>query len=159
MVRLFLPPRPCLRVQHGPDLRSATYSAFCRNYGNHMTAATRVRRCWNDEAMQAMVTRMERPWQDFRQTMLRLEEGVSEAIETSFDRAIAQCTPSGPSRTPTRGGGFPTQSNSHANGASATPAGIAPNSLRTLTLTLRHRQAMLVTQVEDLCGEFEQGVS
>jgi len=71
-----------------------------------MTAATGGPRRWNDEAMQAMVIRMGRPWQDFRQTMLRLEAGVSEAIEGRFDRSVAQCKPPGYPHSPagTRGG-------------------------------------------------------
>ncbi len=41
--------------------------------------------------MQSMTTRMRGPWQDFRQSTLRLQGGVSESIEDNFDRAIAQC--------------------------------------------------------------------
>ena len=48
---------------------------------------------------------------------------------------------------------------SPANGAPATPPELPTNSLGTLPVTLRHRQSMLVTQVEDLCGESENGIS
>ncbi|KIW96149.1 uncharacterized protein Z519_03216 [Cladophialophora bantiana CBS 173.52] len=109
----------------------ATYIAFCRKYGNHETEATIIRRCWNEEAMQAMVTDMKAPWQKFRQDILRLQDGVSEAIENIFGRAVAQ----------------------------SAPPGLPKNSLRTLTVTLRHRKALLMTQVENLCGEFEKSVS
>jgi hypothetical protein len=113
-----------------------------------MTEATKIRRCWNDEAMRAMTTRMRTPWQDFCQTTRRLQDEVSQAIEDSFDNAIAQCTwPNLP---------VPSQS---ADGAVGTPPGLPTNSLRTLTATLRHRQAMLVTQVEDAYDEFDNGVS
>ena len=91
MVRLLIHLPPCLLDLGRPDVFSATYAAFCRHYGKHVTRATEVCRCWNDEAMQAMVTHMRLPWQDFRRNALQLQEGVFETIDDIFGRAIAQC--------------------------------------------------------------------
>ncbi|KIX08785.1 uncharacterized protein Z518_03442 [Rhinocladiella mackenziei CBS 650.93] len=107
-----------------------SYSAFCRNYGNYSTIAAGSH-CWNVEATQTMITQMATPWQAFHQNLLALQANLSRTIEGSFDRAIAQ------------------------SNATSVPTG----SLRTLTATLRHRQAMLVSHVDKLGDEFQDDIS
>lgn len=70
---------------------SATYSAFCRNYGSHYTAAVQRYRSWNEEAIESMATQMETPWQNFVQSLSNFQAGIRDTIEGQFDQAMSQC--------------------------------------------------------------------
>lgn len=56
----------------------ASYSAFCRNYGNHTTSTVGYHD-WNDEAITAMIDSMETPW-----------EHLSELYESAKDEGFAE---------------------------------------------------------------------
>ncbi|KAM0187534.1 hypothetical protein ACHAPI_011071 [Fusarium lateritium] len=67
----------------------ATYSAFCRNYGNHSTDAA-GRRHWNEEAMNRMVEDLERPWELLRVALEQRQSGLLNHAESITDTAIEQ---------------------------------------------------------------------
>jgi len=81
--------------------------------------------------MTAMVTYMDTPWQDFKQHLQTFQDDNSRLIENTFDRAIAltDCD------------------------------GIPTDSITILTATLRHRQFLLLSHVEQLCETFQSGLS
>ena len=68
-----------------------SFAAFCRNYGDYETGAA-GRHCWNDEAMEVMVTYMNTPWQTFCQNIRADQAESSHLIEDTFNRTIALCT-------------------------------------------------------------------
>lgn len=66
----------------------ASFSAFCRNYGDHNTPKAR-RHNWNEEAMKAMVQDMTDPWHNF-QVVLNEERGseIVTSIQAVMDWAV-----------------------------------------------------------------------
>ncbi|TQV95586.1 tat pathway signal sequence [Cordyceps javanica] len=64
-----------------------TYSAYCRNYGNHSTAKARDRN-WNDEAIRHMVRDMTTPWSTVESRLQEEYARVSEFFRDSLDSAI-----------------------------------------------------------------------
>ncbi|KAH9883404.1 hypothetical protein F4778DRAFT_801988 [Xylariomycetidae sp. FL2044] len=67
--------------------RVMSYSAFCRNYGDHATA-TIGRRNWNAEAMAAMVQDLRDPWQAVHRASEDRIDDVTELVETLVEWAI-----------------------------------------------------------------------
>jgi hypothetical protein len=67
---------------------SGTYSAFCRNYGDHTTKAVGYH-CWNDEAMESMSSTMKTPWDNLCQSLLSSQDNNSNLIKNAFKIAIA----------------------------------------------------------------------
>ncbi|KIY02880.1 uncharacterized protein Z520_01345 [Fonsecaea multimorphosa CBS 102226] len=121
---------PCDHVQTFKFL-SGTYAAFCRKYGDHSTKATVRPRCWNQEAIQAMVDQLATPWRTFRQNLQASQDNLLNTIDDCFDCAIAL---------------------SDSTDATA-------RSMRTLTMTMRHRQALLIAAVENLEDGFQSDLS
>ncbi|KIW75046.1 hypothetical protein Z517_11817 [Fonsecaea pedrosoi CBS 271.37] len=109
----------------------STYAAFCRNYGDYSTSSTEIRRCWNQEAIQAMVTQMATPWRTFKQALEDSQENLLNRTEDCFDEAIILC---GSTNVPTR-------------------------SLQTLNVTMTHRKALLLSAMEGLVEDFQRDLS
>lgn len=65
----------------------ATYSAFCRKYGNHSTPAVGHHN-WNEEALSEMVTDLEDPWQDLAMSLQDLQLELVQSVETVTNAAI-----------------------------------------------------------------------
>ncbi|TLD37731.1 amino acid permease [Venturia nashicola] len=64
----------------------ATYSAFCRRYRDYFTPAVGSH-CWNDEAIAAMSSSMEIPWDSFLKLLDSTREETLNHIEDLFRRA------------------------------------------------------------------------
>ncbi|OQV10816.1 hypothetical protein CLAIMM_14754 isoform 3 [Cladophialophora immunda] len=107
-----------------------TYSAFCRKYGDYNTTAV-GRRCWNEEAIQAMVTQLATPWRTLQQDLQASQDDLLDAIDGCFDSVIAL--------------------SDSTDGTT--------RSLRTLNRTMRHRQALLLSAVEELEDNFQSDLS
>ncbi|KAF1809509.1 hypothetical protein P152DRAFT_441705 [Eremomyces bilateralis CBS 781.70] len=105
----------------------STYAAFCRNYGDHSTEKVGSR-CWNDEAMQAMVTTMAEHWD-------RLCQGLE-------DQNVQDCSLIGETL------------DTILQSLSTTTA-IPVNTIRTLGGTLQHRRGLLLDEVERTQESFE----
>lgn len=65
-----------------------TYSAFCRNYGQHRTDATKIPRDWNAEVIDAMKGDLEDPWNDLIAAINNRQEALITVIEGSTEAAI-----------------------------------------------------------------------
>ncbi|KAH7129906.1 hypothetical protein B0J13DRAFT_627047 [Dactylonectria estremocensis] len=65
----------------------ASYSAFCRQYGNYRTGAA-GKHNWNEEAIDGMVRDLKRPWIDFRGSVSTREADVEKHIEELTDWSI-----------------------------------------------------------------------
>ncbi|KAI0183617.1 hypothetical protein EV127DRAFT_352330 [Xylaria flabelliformis] len=63
-----------------------TYSAFCRNYGTHSTAAVGPR-SWNQEIIEEMTNDMNTPWDELQMTFEQRGEDIIESIDNLFDIA------------------------------------------------------------------------
>ncbi|KAF4971538.1 hypothetical protein FZEAL_9822 [Fusarium zealandicum] len=67
----------------------ASYSAFCRQYGDHTTPAVGSRN-WNEEAIAGMVQELENPWQDLcvslKQGQTDLVDHIISATNTATER-------------------------------------------------------------------------
>ncbi|TRX89955.1 hypothetical protein FHL15_009227 [Xylaria flabelliformis] len=63
-----------------------TYSAFCRNYGTHSTAAVGPR-SWNQEIIEEMTKDMNTPWDELQMTFEQRGEDMIESIDNLFDLA------------------------------------------------------------------------
>ncbi|KAI0865909.1 hypothetical protein F4860DRAFT_458178 [Xylaria cubensis] len=63
-----------------------TYSAFCRNYGTHSTAAVGPR-SWNQEIIEEMTNDMNTPWDELQMTFEQRGEDIIESIDNLFDLA------------------------------------------------------------------------
>ncbi|RYC53741.1 hypothetical protein CHU98_g12467 [Xylaria longipes] len=61
-----------------------TYSAFCRNYGTHYTAAVGSR-SWNQEIIEEMIKDMSTPWNGVQVSLDKLSEDIIESIDDLFD--------------------------------------------------------------------------
>lgn len=66
---------------------TGSYSAFCRNYGNHSTRTVGYRN-WNKEALSDMVEDLETPWQTLELSLQERQTQVVEFVETTTDTAI-----------------------------------------------------------------------
>ncbi|OAL35776.1 hypothetical protein AYO20_04926 [Fonsecaea nubica] len=113
------------------DTLAGTYAAFCRNYGDYSTSSTEIRRCWNQEAIQAMITQMATPWRTFKQALEDSQDHLLNRTEDCFDEAIILC---GSTNIPTR-------------------------SLQTLNVTMTHRKALLLSAMEGLVEDFQRDLS
>ncbi|KAF1845874.1 uncharacterized protein K460DRAFT_366720 [Cucurbitaria berberidis CBS 394.84] len=102
----------------------SSYSAFCRNYGTHSTAAKGYR-CWNEEAVAEMKSDVQAIWMILRDETQSHLIGIQEFIVQSFADMINSTTPSGNMDDSTR------------------------TTLETLTGTLRHRQGLLDYAIEN----------
>lgn len=65
-----------------------SYAAFCRNGGNHSTAAVGYRN-WNKEAMHVMVIDLEDPCEDLRNDFQNQQLEASKMINNSWEDAIS----------------------------------------------------------------------
>ncbi|KAH8883504.1 hypothetical protein GQ53DRAFT_699385 [Thozetella sp. PMI_491] len=65
----------------------ASYSAFCRNFGDYCTPAV-GRRNWNEEAIHTMVSDMRVPWQNMLQGIQERQEQSGEIAESVLQRGI-----------------------------------------------------------------------
>jgi hypothetical protein len=72
---------------YDPNLLAATYSAFCRNFGDYNTEAVGEHN-WNEEAIERMVKDLAAPWQDLRSTLQRTLEDNNRLIEDLMNWAI-----------------------------------------------------------------------
>ncbi|KAI0467376.1 hypothetical protein F4859DRAFT_494186 [Xylaria cf. heliscus] len=61
-----------------------TYSAFCRNYGTHYTAAVGSR-SWNQEIIEEMIKDMDTPWDEVQMSLDKQGEDIIESIDGLFD--------------------------------------------------------------------------
>lgn len=68
------------------DILLATYAAFCRQYGDYATPAI-GRHCWNDDAIVAMVSSMETPWDNLLQSYESAKDEIMSSIEDLFRQA------------------------------------------------------------------------
>lgn len=66
---------------------TATYSAFCRQYGYHSTGAVGLHN-WNEEAIEGMVQDLSGPWQGLCSVLVRRNERTVLLIEDLMDWAI-----------------------------------------------------------------------
>jgi hypothetical protein len=66
---------------------AATYSAFCRSYGNGYTKKAGAHN-WNEEAIDKMVQDLAVPWENFCSTLQDRHESTSSSIEDLIDWAI-----------------------------------------------------------------------
>ncbi|KAF5668081.1 hypothetical protein FHETE_5347 [Fusarium heterosporum] len=66
-----------------------TYASFCRNYGNHHTAAVGGRH-WNEEAMDEMVQDLESPWEELCSALQQRQSDMLSDSDTITDTAIEQ---------------------------------------------------------------------
>ncbi|KAF1811517.1 hypothetical protein P152DRAFT_459457 [Eremomyces bilateralis CBS 781.70] len=107
----------------------STYTAFCRNYGDHSTGAVPYRRCWNDEAMAVMVARMDSPWDMLRQRLTSLNNQSGELIREAMDGVIQSLS---------------------------TNADIPSETVETLIVTLQHRHNLLLDEVDQTHELFEE---
>lgn len=73
------------------DFYAASYSAFCRQYGNHCTNAVGSR-CWNDEAVEEMKTDVFIAWSAFHQILSSDHDNMVELIKRTFEQAISSST-------------------------------------------------------------------
>ena len=75
-------------MNHNADHLSGTYSAFCRNYGDHSTEAAGSHN-WNEEAIENMTRDLATPWSGLKTSLqssleenrVVTEELMSWAIE------------------------------------------------------------------------------
>ncbi|KAH0845562.1 hypothetical protein FOPE_10998 [Fonsecaea pedrosoi] len=102
-----------------------------RPWNGKVTSSTEIRRCWNQEAIQAMVTQMATPWRTFKQALEDSQENLLNRTEDCFDEAIILC---GSTNVPTR-------------------------SLQTLNVTMTHRKALLLSAMEGLVEDFQRDLS
>ena len=103
--------------------------------------------------MHAMVTQMAGPWETFRQNLSNLQDRLFVALENVFDRAITLGMSSSPFLA------ISAIDLLMMMEISADPNGIPTGSLRTLSITLRHRQALVLSSVKKLCEDFESDMS
>ncbi|KAI0546704.1 hypothetical protein F4679DRAFT_403678 [Xylaria curta] len=61
-----------------------TYSAFCRNYGTHSTAAVGIR-SWNQEIIEGMTNDLNTPWDQLQMSLEQRGEDIIESIDDLFD--------------------------------------------------------------------------
>ncbi|KAJ3532728.1 hypothetical protein NM208_g8311 [Fusarium decemcellulare] len=69
------------------SLAAASYSAFCRNFGDHSTPTIGTRN-WNEEAIQGMVEDLETPWDDLCESLEQHQVDISDHIEAITGDAI-----------------------------------------------------------------------
>lgn len=65
----------------------ASYSAFCRNYGDHCTGTIGCRN-WNEEAIGRMVRDLAAPWQSLRSTIQNRHGLTTVSVDGVMDWAI-----------------------------------------------------------------------
>lgn len=66
---------------------AATYSAFCRNFGDYFTEKV-GRHNWNEEAIEQMARDLETPWETLKSTFSRDLEGRENRIQQLMDWVI-----------------------------------------------------------------------
>jgi hypothetical protein len=66
---------------------TATYTAFCRNYGDHSTKAVGSHN-WNEESIESMTRDLVGPWGNFRLAVQERNERTTASIEDLIDWAI-----------------------------------------------------------------------
>jgi hypothetical protein len=66
---------------------TATYRAFCSNYGDHCTNAVGSHN-WNEEAIEKMIGSLAAPWQNLRLTLQNWHDNITASIEDLMDWAI-----------------------------------------------------------------------
>lgn len=71
------------------DSTTATYSAFCRHYGDHCTSAVGAHN-WNEEAMEAMVTDLTEPWDNLRSRLRKLNECTARSIQDLMNKEFQE---------------------------------------------------------------------
>lgn len=71
------------------DSTTATYSAFCRQYGDYSTKAVGARN-WNTEAMEAMVTDLAQPWDNLRSRLRNLNECTASSIQDLMNKEFQE---------------------------------------------------------------------
>lgn len=76
------------------DSAIATYSAFCRQYGDYCTPAVGVHN-WNKEAMEAMVTDLTEPWDNLRLRLRNLNECTTRSIQNLMNKEFQELGKSG----------------------------------------------------------------
>ncbi|KAH7029847.1 uncharacterized protein B0I36DRAFT_326419 [Microdochium trichocladiopsis] len=64
----------------------ASYSAFCRNYGDYCTPKVGSH-CWNDEAMAKMVRQVRPMWQGLQSRLDERVDSLAASITASLDQA------------------------------------------------------------------------
>ncbi|KAL2694823.1 hypothetical protein Neosp_001410 [[Neocosmospora] mangrovei] len=72
------------RVWHG--WHHSTYSAFCRNYGAHCTAAAGWHN-WNEEIIEGMVQDVKEPWRDLCNSLQQRQTSLVQGVDTMLDAA------------------------------------------------------------------------
>lgn len=71
------------------DSTTASYSAFCRHYGDYYTPTVKAHN-WNEEAMEAMVTDLTEPWDNVRSTLRNLNERTASSIQDLMNQEFQE---------------------------------------------------------------------
>jgi hypothetical protein len=74
-------------MHHEPNCLTASYSAFCRNFGNHTTEKVGTHN-WNEEAIEQMTRELTTPWQELRSAIKSNIESYCIFIEELMDWVI-----------------------------------------------------------------------
>jgi hypothetical protein len=74
--------------QFPTDLETASYSAFCRNYGDHCTNKVGYRN-WNKEALEGMTRDLVQSWQMVRGHVRAKERNTAGLISQMTDWVVA----------------------------------------------------------------------
>ncbi|KAI0003171.1 hypothetical protein F4779DRAFT_602144 [Xylariaceae sp. FL0662B] len=108
----------------------ATYSAFCRNYGNYCTPAVGQRN-WNEEIMETMARELSSPWRGLCASLEDRNEHMTILIDDLMDEATELLDVELPDDS---------------------------DSIATLSTTMSSRQRLLITDIEAACSKFRDSL-